>query len=157
MKPTVYVESSVISYLTSDVSRDLIVAANQELTREWWETRRWRFRLFVSQVVVEEVRLGDKMAAEKRLAIAGELPILTLTAKAMRLAEGFMKACNLPRRATRDAFHIAVATDHGMDYLVTWNCAHIANAELRERLSATATAHGYRLPNLCTLLELMGA
>lgn len=154
--PTVYLETSVLSYLTARPARDIVTAAHQQLTARWWEVRRARFRVFVSEVVLEEAELGDPEAARRRLALAADLPLLALTDAAGALQRRLLGTAGLPAGAAVDALHVAVAAVHGMDYLLTWNVRHIANAEARRRVEAACRAEGYRPPVLCTPEELLG-
>ena len=130
MKPTAYIETTVISYLTALPSRDLILAAHQQVTREWWSARA-AFDLYVSQFVLDEASAGDSAAAARRAEALRDLPVLDLTRDATLLAAEFVRAGGIPAKARIDALHIAVASVHGTDYLVTWNCTHIANATMR--------------------------
>lgn len=156
MKPKVYVETTVVSYLTAQASRDLIVAAHQKVTREWWERRRRRFDLYCSQLVVREAAAGDKKAAARRLEVLVPLPLLEITEAASRLARDLLSEAALPKKAAEDVLHIALAAVHGMDYLLTWNCRHIANAEMRNAVGAVCSFHGCEPPVICTPEELMG-
>ena len=156
MKPKAYLETTVVSYLTARTSRDLIVAAHQKLTRGWWERRRNRFDLYCSQLVIREAAAGDKRAARRRLEVVEPLALLEITDQARQLARGLVTEASIPRKAAEDALHIALATVHGMDYLLTWNCRHIANAEIRKVVTEVCTAHGYEPPVICTPEELMG-
>ena len=151
-----YVETTVVSYLTARKSRDLVVAAHQEITHRWWKRRRREFLLYCSQAVIREASAGDKRAAAKRLAALEDLPLLEVNESAKRLAAALVEAAALPDKATEDALHIALATAHGMDYLLTWNCKHIANAEIRNLVAAVSYEHGYGAPVICTPEELMG-
>ena len=155
MKPKVYLETTIPSYLTAWRSRDLIRAARQEITREWWEQRRAEFELFVSQVVVRECQGGDPDAAAKRLDAIADLPLLEETAEAVALAEAILIQVPLPTQAVVDALHIAVSAVHGMNYLLTWNCTHIANASLRFRIESVCREHGFEPPVICTPDELL--
>jgi hypothetical protein len=156
MKPSVYIESSVVSYYTARISRDLLVAAQQAVTRVWWEHRRPLFRDFVSELVAEEVGAGDAEAAHRRLAAIRGITSLDVTPEVDVLALHFVKAGIVPRRKELDAYHVSVAAVHGIDYLVTWNCSHIANAEMRGAIGRMCEEHGYRIPTICTPQELMG-
>lgn len=156
MNETVYVETSILGYLTARSSGDLIVAANIELTRNWWESRRQDFTLYVSQAVLIETAQGDEDVAAQRLAIAREYPLLDLNQNVEALAAQFLGCSNLPSKAEVDAIHIAVATVHGMDYLLTWNCKHIANAQIQRKLAEVSLDCGYQLPLICTTYELLG-
>lgn len=142
MQPTVYLETSIISYLAARPSRDLIVTARQQLTQSWWRERRPGFDLYVSQLVLDEARAGDRDVAERRVALLAGLPVLDITPEVAELAAALVERVPLPPRAGADATHIAVAAYHGMDFLVTWNSAHIANAELRERVEQVCRESG---------------
>ncbi len=137
MKLRVYLETTIPSYLTAWVSRDLVMAGHQQTAREWWDTRREDFELFVSQFVIDEAGAGDPDAARRRLEILENMPLLDPGDKVHALADELLKRVPLPPKAATDALHIAIATIHGMDFLLTWNCAHIANAALRPSIDAT--------------------
>lgn len=154
-KAKVYVETTVVSYLTARKTRDPIAVAHQAVTRRWWRRRR-RFDLYCSQIVVGEAGEGDTHAAQRRLAALKGVPSLETNDAVKALAAAVAKAAALPKKATEDALHIALATVHGMDYLLTWNCKHIANAEIRNVVAAVAYDHGYGVPVICTPEELMG-
>ena len=155
MKPTVYVETSVISYLTSRPSRDLVAAAHQELTREWWTNAREHLDLFVSAAVIREAMLGDADAAERRLAAIENIPILAETDDVIRLATEYVQALGLPVRAAADAVHIAYAVGYGIDYLATWNCTHIANAQMIRKLQDVNQSLNRQTPVIVTPESLM--
>ncbi len=156
MKPKVYIETTVVSYLTARGSRDLIVAAHQELTQEWWQRRRDAFELYCSQLVIQEASGGHKEAAQRRLQTLQSLSVLEINDTAKELARHLVKAASIPRKATEDALHIALATVHGLDYLLTWNCTHIANAEMQRSVTLMCHLQGYEPPVICTPEELMG-
>lgn len=118
MKPKVYLETTIISYLAARPSRDLIVAANQQLTQDWWQTRHSAFDLFVSEAVIEEASSGNTGAARQQLEEIEGIPLLALTADAAALAVELVKELPLPERAVTDAVHIAIAATNGMDYLL---------------------------------------
>ena len=156
MKQKVYIETSVISYLTARPSRDLITAAHQQLTLDWWEDRRADFDLYVSQLVMREASAGDEEAAKRRLTVIEEIPLLELNEEAVALARSLIEEGPLPEKASEDALHIAVATVHGMDFLLTWNCKHIANAQMRNLITEVCRWQGYEPPITCTPEELLG-
>lgn len=154
MKSKVYLETTIISYLTAFPSRDIVHAAHQQITREWWE-RRDRFDLFLSQAVLEEAGRGDAEAAARRLAVLKGVPVLAVGAEVAALAERFLRMRAIPAKAAVDAVHIAAAVVNGMDYLLTWNLAHLANAAVRGKIENTCRALGLEPPIICTPEELM--
>lgn len=131
------------------------MAANQEATRKWWDESRAKFELFISQLVIGEISNGDPEAVKRRIAVVENLPELTLTDKAEALAAKLLLGAALPQKATADALHIAIATVHGMDYLLMWNCTHIANAIMRPKIESICRAAGYEPPVICTPPELV--
>lgn len=155
MRPKVYLETSVISYLASWPSRDLIVAANQQLTQEWWQVRAQDFDLYISQLVIQEASAGDENAVQRRLETVESIPLLTLSEEVAAFAEALVTEGPMPREAVEDALHIAVATLNGMDYLVTWNFKHIANATMRYKIERVCRLAGYEPPIICTPQELL--
>jgi len=155
MKPKVYLETSVISYLAARLSRDLIVAGHQQITQEWWDSRQ-EWDLSISALVVSEAGTGDTDAAARRLALLEGLPLLRLNETAITLAERLLAEAALPSKAREDALHIAIAAVHGIDYLLTWNCKHIANAVKRPLIETICETSGYHPPIICTPEELTG-
>ena len=155
MKPRVYLETTIPSYLTAWPSRDLVRAAHQQITRDWWDRRRAEFELYISQVVLRECQAGDATAAAERLKVLQDLPLLEQTEEATRLAQALVERVPLPERAAVDALHVAIATVHGVDYLLTWNCTHIANATLRDPIESVCRENGYEPPAICTPDELL--
>ena len=152
MKPRLYIETSIVSYLTAFPSRDLIRAAHQQVTRDWWATRA-EFDLYFSEFVIDEASAGDPEAAAQRLVALREATLLTTTPDASALATELVRVGDLPQKALIDSFHIAVAAVHGMDYLLSWNCRHIANAVMRGRIEATCRSRGIEPPIICTPVE----
>jgi hypothetical protein len=157
VKPKVYIETSVISYLTARPSRDILIAANQQVTQEWWQNRRPNFDIYISQLVVQEINSGDAEAIAKRQQAVADCSYLDITPEAVNLAEKLIEQNAIPRQAAEDALHIALATISGMDYLVTWNFKHIANAALRANVELVCRLNGYEPPVICSLMELMEA
>ena len=155
MKPTVYIETSIISYLTARPSRDLIVAGHQQITVDWWDSIRPQVDCFVSPFVIDEASRGDQQAAQLRMAIITVLPVLDVNEEVRVMAQRYFDAINLPDRARIDAFHLAIAVWHEMDYLLTWNCKHIASARVRKILAEVNEAMQIRTPIVCTPEELM--
>ena len=153
---SVYIETTVISYLASRPSRDILVAAHQQTTDEWWTFRRHEFECYISQIVIDEIQAGDIEAAEKRMEEIDDFPVLEATIEAEGLTEAIIEGGAIPERAVRDAAHIAVAAVNDIDYLLTWNCSHLANAQIIRRVSVICNAQGYNMPVICTPEELMG-
>jgi hypothetical protein len=155
-RPTVYVETSVISYLVARPSLSSVrVAANQETTREWWQARRDRFDLYVSAVVLGEAQRGDPDIASARMEIARGLRLAQVTPEALALAAALIAGAGVPQKANEDALHIAIAAASGLDYLLTWNCTHIANAVTIPRVNSICRAQGFEPPLIYTPQELM--
>ena len=156
MKRRVYLETTIASCLAARPSRDLIIGAHQELTIEWWAHHRQRFEVFISDLVLQEAARGDQTAASKRLVELAGITVLETNEEARELARQFVDRGLIPQKAVEDAFHVAIATAQGMDFLLTWNCRHIANAEIIERLQSVCEELGYEMPTLCTPEQLMG-
>ena len=152
---SVYLETSVFGYLASRMSSDLVTAGNQRLTRDWWDNHRGSFDLYISQAVVAECSAGDSDAAKERLVFLSDLPILDITDEAKALARTLLSDIPLPRVADVDALHIALAAFNGMDYLLTWNCKHIANPSLRRIIDRVLVAADVSPPIICTPQELI--
>jgi predicted nucleic acid-binding protein len=155
MKRKIYLETSVISYLTARLSKTIIGAAHQQITLAWWASRH-QYELFVSESVLRECGAGDPDAAMKRLAIISDVPLLTITEQAVDIAEALVSERIIPIKAAEDALHIAIATLNNMDYLLTWNCKHIANPEIQRGIAAYLERLGLFLPFICTPEELIG-
>lgn len=156
MKRSVYIETSVISYLAAYPSRDVIVAGHQQTTHEWWQTRRERYDLYVSELVLEEASGGDPDAARRRIEYVASITELSLSEPAVLLARRMVEQHALPSKAVADALHVAIAAENGVDFLLTWNCRHIANAETRSLIEETCRAAGFKPPIICTPEELLG-
>lgn len=154
---SIYLETSVISYLTSPISRELVTAAKQQITQEWWSHSQGRFDFYVSDVVEQEVARGDAGLAQQRLSLIRGITRLSVNDEAESLARQFLTKSDLPAHALADAVHIALATVYAVDFLVTWNCRHIANPHMLKRLAAIAALEGYELPTVCTPHELHSA
>lgn len=150
---TVYVETSVVSYLTARPSRDVVLAAYQTVTRQWWR-RRTAYELRVSQLVHDEAGAGDERMRARRLRALQGIPIVPLTDAATRLARALVRQGALPEKATVDAFHIGIAAAHHITYLLTWNCKHLANATMRGTIEAVCRSEGLIPPVICTPEEL---
>ncbi len=151
---TVYIETTILSYLVSRPSRDIIVAARQELTREWWDHSRPGFDCVLSQIVLDEIAAGDPAHAAKRLDQASSLGALAVNGPCLELAKLYLDRGYVPKSEIRDALHIAVAVIWKVDYLLTWNCKHIANAHALRQLRKFSENQGHEFPQVCTPEEL---
>jgi len=149
-KSSAYIETTIVSYLTARPSRDLIRAAHQELTREWWEYRRHEFDLYTSELVAEEASRGNEEAVRKRLGAVEGLEFLDVSDEVAKLAKALVEEGPLPEKAADDAVHLALAATGGMDFLLTWNCRHLANARMAEAMAGVIRSKGYRPPVVTT-------
>ncbi len=156
-KPTLYLETTIISYLTAKPSRDVVIAAHQQITQEWWENRRADFYITISQFVIQEAGAGDNEAIQRRMQALEGIPSLPITEEAISLAKLLVNKSALPENALGDALHVAIATTNGADYLMTWNMKHLANAAIRNIITAVCRAHGFEPPVICTPEELLEA
>lgn len=153
---TVYIETTVVSLLVAHPSRDLATAGHQQVTRDWWRLRREAFQCVTSDETLVEAARGDPGEARKRLATLAGLPVLQVTGEVEQLAAKFLGTGCLPVAARSDAVHLAAASLAKMGFLPTWNCRHLANAQILRRLEREAGRLGWMLPTVCTPLELMG-
>jgi predicted nucleic acid-binding protein len=148
-RPTVYVETSVISYLAANPSGDVVTRAHQKITREWW-SRTSRWELIISGTVMREVLRGNHSTAMKRMSLLVGFNVLQVDSEARRLRDELMRRGIFPPKASSDAEHVAIAAVNGVNYLVTWNLKHIANAMIRARAEAICRECGYEPPVICT-------
>lgn len=155
MKPRLYLETTIPSYLVARRSRDLRLAADQETTEEWWETRRMDFDLFVSEAVIAEISRGNPGFAAARLAALRGLPVLANSPMAVRVTKRLLAEGIIPRVAADDATHLGLAAAHAMDFLLTWNCRHINNPALERRIERVCTDCGAVCPVICTPAEIL--
>ncbi len=153
---TVYIETTIVSYLTAKPSRWVVAAARQLLTRHWWDHERHHYDLVSSQYVLDEASRGDPQFARLRLEALKDIPLLDLPDEIPDLAGELLARSVLPPNARLDALHIAAAAFHGIEYLLTWNCTHIANARIFPRIGAALGGLGYAIPVICTPEEMVG-
>ena len=153
--PSVYIETTIISYLTAEPSRDLIVAAHQQITAEWWANVRAKVDCRISPFVVGEASRGDAVYAKKRLDEIAGFAMLEVNRQVEELAQTYFAALQLPEKAKIDAFHLAVAAWHQVDYVLSWNCKHIASARTQKTLQKINARLGVDTPIVCTPEELM--
>ncbi|MCX7110097.1 MAG: type II toxin-antitoxin system VapC family toxin [Proteobacteria bacterium] len=155
MKKSVYIETSIPSYLTARPSRDVRAAAWQQITSQWWDEARDHYELFTSALVIVEASDGNPEAASRRLESLQGIPELLIDEEAQALAEKLVWEGGMPTVAKADALHVAIAAVHGIDYLLTWNCRHIDNAARKPIIRAICVAAGYSYPEICTPMELL--
>jgi hypothetical protein len=155
MKAKLYLESTIPSYYVARPSRDVIRAGQQKLTRDWWASRLKDFEVFVSDTVFDEVSAGETVMAKKRIELLQPFTLLATNDKVIELADALIRGGPLPKKAARDAAHIALSAVHGMHFLLTWNCTHIANAQMFAKIRQICEAHGFDCPVICTPVELL--
>ncbi|MEO5349183.1 MAG: type II toxin-antitoxin system VapC family toxin [Magnetococcus sp. YQC-3] len=154
MKPRLYLETSIVSYLAALPSRDLVVAAHQQITHEWWAERH-RYELFVSELVIQEITLGDQNAAKRRLSLVDSMSVLAVGAEAVALSRQLQECAKLPEKANVDSLHISLAALQQVDYLLTWNCRHIANSKTRRAIDEILRMRKMPSPAIVTPEELL--
>ena len=150
-----YLETSVVSYFTARPSRDIIVLAHQEITRQWWEKAIQKFEIYISEAVMEEISTGDLEAVKRRLEKVDTFKRLELNVYVEKMAQVYVDRLKIPKKSALDAVHLAAASIHNMDYLVTWNCSHIANGIVIKKLLEVNTSYGVKTPVICTPEELL--
>jgi hypothetical protein len=156
VKPTVYIETTVVSYLTARPKKNVVRMAQQRITKQWWRLRRSQFSMFSSQFVIDEASAGNAEAAKRRLSVLSKIDLLEIAPEVEILAQRLLDFNALPPPARVDALHLAVATINGMQYLMTWNCKHLANAFLWDTIYNTCRLAGYQPPAILTPYELLG-
>jgi len=156
MKQKVYIETSIISYYTARPSRDLIVAARQEITHETWPILQEKFDIYISALVIQEVSRGDRKASKKRLDALSGILIIEISHGAQEVAQSLISEKAIPFESEEDALHIAVASTNGMDFLLTWNFSHINNAFKKSKIIRTIENHGFIPPEICSPDEFIG-
>lgn len=154
-KPSLYLETSIVSYLTARPAKDLNTAAHQQITAEWWDTKRKNFDIYISKVVMSEATAGDAEVAARRLKILKPLRMLPITREVAALAQDFARLGCVPTKAADDALHIALSAVHGVHFLLTWNCTHINNVATIDGIREVCENHGYNCPVICTADELI--
>lgn len=152
---SVYIESSVISYITARPSRDVVTLARQAITIEWWEEYKDSYDAYISELVIEEIGSGDLVASQKRLSVIETIPVLEATKNSKILAKALIAENAIPESSAEDAIHISIAAVQEIDFLLTWNFKHINNANTRDRISTVITRHDYLCPILCSPEELI--
>ena len=155
MVERLYIETTVVSYLTARPSRDLVIAGHQQLTHEWWNTCRTNYELCVSRLVLDEAGAGDAQAAQERLVVLQPMLVLETSTDALQLAKELLQAGALPAKAADDALHIAIAATKAVPYLLTWNCRHLANVVMRPVIEMVCNAKGFKPPIICTPEDLL--
>lgn len=147
LKPLVYIETTVPSYYHSDRT---VLAAQISRTRRWWDDERVDYECYISAVVLDELQAGDYPSRDACLALVAEVPLLEVTEEVVAVAEVYQEQKLMPRHPVRDALHLAVASYYSMDYLLTWNCQHLANANKFRHLEVLNSRLGLKAPLLIT-------
>lgn len=152
---TIYIETSIVSYLRQRPSSQVVMAARQLLTHQWWNDERAKYQLVASQFVIDEATAGDSVLAAERLAALDGVPLLPLDPEIANIADEIMLRAILPPKARTDALHIAVVAHHRVQYLLTWNCRHIANGRILPRIHKVLNDLGIQVPIICTPEEMV--
>jgi hypothetical protein len=155
LRPRLYLDTTIPSYLTARVSRDLNIARYQKITTQWWNSWRTNFDIRISELVWKEASRGNPEAAERRLQLLARFPLLEVNERAYALCERLLRDCCLPDRASMDAAHVAVAAIHGMEFLLTWNFAHLVNTNFAPKIRSVCELEGHSSPLLCTPEQLI--
>jgi hypothetical protein len=153
---TIYIETSIVSYLRQKPSDQVVTAARQLLTYRWWKNERKHYELVISQYVVDEASVGDPTLAAERLAALDGIPLLPHAPEIVKLANEIMLLGILPQKAQVDALHIATVAHHQIQYLLSWNCKHIADAKILPRIHDLLTRLDIPIPIICTPEEFLG-
>lgn len=153
-KPSVYLETSFVSYISNRLSSDLVVAGQQKVSQDWWARRRDHYHLYASASVVAEASQGNEEERVKRQQILDELTILEVTEEVFKLAAKYVEKQIIPVKKYEDALHMAVAVLNGMDYLVSWNCKHLVNPVIERRIRKLNDSLDLATPYICTVLGL---
>ena len=154
MPASVYIESSVISYLTARPSRDVVTAARQAITLDWWQNQRHKYEVYISALVEQDISSGDPIAAEQRIQTVSSISSVAISPEAQAIAASLIASKAVPSNCVEDAMHIAIAAAQGTEYLLTWNFKHINNAETKSLIAKVIEASGYICPILCSPEEL---
>lgn len=152
---TLYIETSIVSYLRQRPSSRVVMAARQLLTHQWWNDERGNYELVTSQYVMDEASDGDPVLAAERLRSLDGIPLLPIELQIGVIANEIISRAILPPKATIDALHIAMVAHHRIQYLLTWNCTHIANARILPRIHQVLTDLGLPIPIICTPEEMV--
>lgn len=147
---SVYIETTIPSYLAARPSSDLNIAADQQLTHHWWTHESFQFRLYTSVFTLDEAGRGDVNAADRRQRFLNDIPDLAIPPEFLALEADIIRLFQLPPKAQTDASHLALAVLHRMDYLLTWNCTHLANSVLQKELMDYCQYHTLHVPIVCT-------
>jgi len=155
-KPTLYMETTIPSFLLADPSRDLVASGRQQITRDWWRRDHARFDVFISETVREEACRGDRAAAAKRREFLEQFPVLAANTEVRRLTGLYLEQHIVPAEKPGDAVHLALTVAHRVQLLCTWNFKHLANAWVLQRLRNLNEKQGLFTPQVCTPEELLG-
>jgi hypothetical protein len=155
MKQSVYIETTIVSYLAANLSRDIVVAAHQQITQEWWINVRPKLDCYISPFVIQESQRGDDEISKRRIKLLSGISVLEMNNKIEKMADIYFDKLKIPDKAQLDAAHLAVACYYKMDYLISWNCKHIVSARIRKELETINNGLQIFTPIICTPEELM--
>jgi len=155
MKQSVYIETTIVSYLAANLSRDMVVAAHQQITQEWWASVRPKLNCYISPFVIQESQRGDENIAKRRLKLLSGISVLEMNNEIEKITDLYFDKLKIPNKAQLDAAHLAIACYYKMDYLVSWNCKHIVSARIRKKLEIINNGLKMFTPIICTPEELM--
>ncbi len=155
MKQNIYIETSVISYLVANTSKNLVIAAHQASTADMWKQID-KFDVYISDIVIQEASKGDKKQSCERLNIVEKIPVLKIDDEAKELARALLEGKAIPEKCPEDALHISVAAVNGIDAIVTWNFKHINNPFTRKMIRNIIESKGIGCPEICSPEELIG-
>ena len=155
MKPKLYLETTVVSFLAARPSKDKVLAGQQESTHRWWREKRHQYEIFLSRLVWDEAAKGDKTAAGRRIKLIRPFRWLQTTAAVVKLAQALVSKKAIPPNAARDAVHIALGAVYGMEFLLTWNFTHINNPATEEQVRTVCHQYGFHCPVICTPDQLL--
>lgn len=156
MLKRIYIETSVISFLTARPSKDVVLAGHQASTQIFWERKR-DYELFISDMVIQECEKGDPDCALSRIQAIKGLPVLNVDKDVENLASELIRQSAIPRNSPEDAIHIAVASVSAIDFILTWNFKHINNPFMKNQIRTVILNQGYTMPEICSPEELLEA
>ncbi len=154
-RPRVYVETTIPSFYC-EVRSDPEAVARKNWTQHWWDFKRAAYDLVTSVAVLDELAYGDYAAKEQALSLIGNLPLVTIETPVLEIVETYIRRSVMPADPVGDALHLALASYHKCDFLLTWNCRHLANANKFRHIQRVNSILGLYVPDIVTPLQLLG-